>query len=93
MESSLATDGVEVALRVDAGEATATRPRLTADAGPGSRSTARGEGTPASLDPAVAQVSRGDLITLDLIRTVGGSVTAEPRDVVVVIAIRNRGPE
>ncbi|MEX0745368.1 MAG: hypothetical protein WD118_07170 [Phycisphaeraceae bacterium] len=70
-----------------------TNPALRVIDGAGMRSTAQGHGIAATIKGDGTQmVQRGDVITLDLLRTVNGTVAQQAEDVVVLIVIRALGP-
>ena len=93
IESSASGDGVSAVVKVNGVEVTATAPELTDADGPGFRSTGQGDGTAAVVkDDGTEQVSRGDVLTLDLVRDVSGSVSEEARDVVVLVVVRADEP-
>jgi len=87
-------DGVSVIVRGNGTSLTSTDPAITDNAGAGFRSTARGDGTPATVkSDGTEQVSKGDVLTVDLARTANGTVTQEAADVVVLVVIRAALPE
>lgn len=89
IESSDNADGISATVRVNGVVLTTTTPSITAAAGAGFRSTARGDGTPAALKTdGTADVQRGDLITIELMRTANGAITTEPADAAVLITLR-----
>ncbi len=94
IESDDAGDGVAAVAAVNGTPLTTTPPAITDAAGAGFRSTARGDGTPASVKTdGTEQVSRGDVLTVTLTRTANGTITSEVRDATVLVVIRPGGPE
>ncbi|NBC10753.1 MAG: hypothetical protein GVY24_03340 [Planctomycetes bacterium] len=88
-ESSDTADGISATVRINGSVLTTTAPAITAADGPGFRSTARGDGTPATLKTdGTADVQRGDLITVELLRTANGSITTNPADAAVLLILR-----
>ncbi len=93
MQSSLSGDGVTATVKVNGVTVTTTAPVITSGAGAGFRSTARGHGTGAVIKTDGTQnVQRGDVLTVDLVRTGTGSVSVEMGQVVVLVVIRAGGP-
>lgn len=94
MASSNDGDGVDATVSVNGVSVTTTDPSITAADGAGFRSTAQGDGTVAAVKTDdTEQVSRGDVLTLDIGRTAAGSVSVEASDVVVLVVIRAGRPE
>jgi hypothetical protein len=85
--SSLGTDGVEATLKVNSDALCTTRPKITDDAGSGMRSTGRGDGVAAGLDPSVAAVQAGDLLRWSLTLTTQGLITQQPCDIGLAVRI------
>ena len=93
IESSEAGDGVSAVVKVNGAEVTSTVPEVTDADGLGFRSTGQGDGTAAVVkDDGTEQVSRGDVLTVDLVRSVSGSVSEEARDVAVLVVVRADEP-
>jgi hypothetical protein len=93
MESSSGTDGITAVVKVNGVAVAATDPTLQADDGAGRRSTAQGDGLAAVIkNDGTELVQRGDLLTVDVTRDVGGTVSSEARDVVVLVVMRARRP-
>lgn len=93
IQSSNGADHIAAALRVNGTALCTTNPAMASSAGAGFRSTARGQGTPAVIKSDGTQhVQRGDLFTLDLTRTIAGSVTTEAGDIAVLLIIRAASP-
>lgn len=87
-ESLTATDGVSATVKVNGNAVTTTAPRLAASDGANFRSTAQGHGTPAAIKTDGTQnVTQGDVLTVDLARTLG-TQTVDATDVVVGVVIR-----
>jgi hypothetical protein len=92
--SDNAADGVAATVKVNGTAVTTTSPQITDAAGPGFRSTAQGDGTPATIkSDGTEQVARGDVLAVDLTRTVNGTVSSEAADLAVLVIIRAAGPE
>ena len=73
---------------------TSTSPSVTAGDGSGFVSTAQGAGTAATIKSDGTQnVTRGDVLTVDVARTANGTVSSEAGDVVVLMVIRANQPE
>lgn len=93
MQSSDSADGVSATVRVNAATVTSTEPAVFSSDGAGFVSTAQGDGVPAVVKSDGSEVvSKGDVLTVDLERTVNGGVSVEPANVVVLVVIRNDGP-
>ena len=92
LQSSDPADQIAAHVRVNANALTTTPPSLSAADAAGFRCTDRGDGTPGQVDPAATTVRRGDLMTLDLTRTVNGTVAQEARDVGVLVTLRATRP-
>ena len=93
LQSSATGDTLSALVNVNGNPLTTSPPTLTADAGPGFRSTERGDGSPAVVTTgSAATLRRGDLLTVDLTRTVAGTLTREPTDVGVLVVIRATRP-
>ncbi len=89
IESDTSTDGVTVTAKVNGATVCETDPALSDAAGAGFRSTARGDGAPAAIkSDGTQRVSRGDVLTVDLTRSVSGVVSSEMRHIVVLVLIR-----
>ncbi|MEM9914544.1 MAG: hypothetical protein AAF911_06265 [Planctomycetota bacterium] len=94
LQSSISTDGLSVALKVNGVVVTDTSAQLTDADGTGFKCTDQGDGVSAVIKTdGSASVSRGDLLSIDLTRSVSGAVTAEPRDVSVLVVVRAERPE
>lgn len=94
LQSSQSTDGITATVKVNGTTLTTTSPKLTSAAGAGFRSTARGQGTAGVIKTdGTANVQRGDLLTLDLTRSVSGTISSEAADAVVLVIIRVSAPE
>ncbi len=92
--SSSGGDGISATVSVNGTAVTTTDPAITSADGAGFRSTAQGDGASAIVkSDGTEQVSRGDLLTVDVSRTAGGSVSVEASDVVVLVVIRAGRPE
>ncbi|HEX7009980.1 MAG TPA: hypothetical protein VF184_08360 [Phycisphaeraceae bacterium] len=94
LQSDQGADGITATVKVNGVSLCATDPTITSAAGAGFRSTAQGDGTAAVVkSDGTQQVSKGDVLMLDLTRTAGGTISTEARDVVVLIIIRASKPE
>ncbi|MEX1017513.1 MAG: hypothetical protein WDZ31_12290 [Phycisphaeraceae bacterium] len=86
-------DNLRARVKVNGVDLCTSDPTITVADGAGFRSTAQGAGDSAVLkDDGTQMVACGDLLTLDLLRTADGSVSAEASDVVVLLVIRALGP-
>lgn len=93
IESDEEADGISAAAKVNGQTLTTTHPQLTDADGGGFRSTAQGDGTAAVVkSDGTQQVMRGDVLTVDLVRSASGTVSSEATDVVVLIVIRAAKP-
>lgn len=86
------SDGIALGVKVNGTSALQSAAEITVADGAGTRSTAHGDGSPAAIDAAHAAVSRGDLITLDLTRTVNGTLTSDAADAVALVVFRAARP-
>lgn len=94
IESDDDDDGIAATLYVNGSAVTSTSPELVAADGAGFVSTDQDDGTPATIvDNGTEQVRRGDILTLDLQRTVNGNVSHEATNVAVLVVIRVDAPE
>jgi hypothetical protein len=94
IQSSIVTDGVGATVRVNGVSVTISPPQLSASAGAGFRSTSRGDGVSAVIKTdGTEDVQRGDILSVDLGRTVSGVVSQEAVDVVVLVVIKASQPE
>lgn len=94
LDTDTPADAISATVKVNGTIVTTTDPQLTDADGPGFRSTAAGDGAAAVIKSDGTQnVARGDVLTVDLTRTVSGSVTTEAADVVVLVVIRASKPE
>jgi hypothetical protein len=94
IESSDSGDGLSATARVNGDALTTGDPALTAAAGSAFRCTDQGDGTAATVkSDGTEMVTRGDVLTVDLTRTVNGSVSTELADVVVLVVLRPNRPE
>lgn len=92
--STDAADGVSAHVRVNGSALTTTDPALTDADGAGFVSTDRGAGTPAVITTGGAQdVSRGDLLSVELTTTANGTVTQPPTGLALLVVIRSSRPE
>lgn len=89
IDSSIPQDGLSATAKVNGVTLTSTDPAITCAAGPGFRSTARGDGTAAVVKTNGVQfVRRGDVLSVDLTRTAAGTIAADAAEAVVLIVIR-----
>ena len=92
--TSVGTDGIEGRVSVNGTLVTSTHPKVTVSAGSGFRSTGQGAGVAAVVkSDGTEQVSKGDVLTVDVMRLVTGSVSVEASDVVVMVTVRASRPE
>ncbi len=91
--SSDGGDGVSATVKVNGVSVATVDAVLTDGAGSGHRSTGQGDGTPAVIkSDGTENVSRGDVLTVDLTRTANGTVSVEASDVVVLVVISVKKP-
>jgi hypothetical protein len=94
IESDTSGDGITATVNANDIALCSTDPELVAGDGSGFRSTAQGDGTAASVkSDGTESVSKGDVLSVDLVRSVSGTVSQEATDVVVLVVIRANGPE
>jgi hypothetical protein len=94
LQSSDSADGISATAKVNGFALTSTDPQLTSAAGSGFKSTAQGDGTSAVIKTdGTEQVTRGDVLTVDITRLANGTVNVEAADVVVMVVIRVDQPE
>jgi len=92
-QSSDSGDGLALDAYVNGAALTAVSGSLTASDGSGFRSTDQGDGSSASLvTSGVEDVSRGDVITIDLTYVNNGAVSQQPTDVCVMFVIKADRP-
>jgi hypothetical protein len=93
IESDTSADGLTATVKNNGTAICTTDPTLTDAAGAGFRCTDQGDGTAAVLkSDGAEQVVRGDLLTVDLTRSVSGNVTQQFTDVAVLVVIRADQP-
>ena len=80
-------DGVKAVVSAGGVNICTTDAEINQAAGAGSVSTAAGKGTAAVLDPAVAQVQAGDVLSAELILNANGNVSEYPADVILSLHI------
>ncbi len=94
IESSTSTDGIDAVVKINGVAVTTTSPGLKSGDGTGFRSTSQGDGVAGIIKTdGTEDVARGDVVTVDLNRSVSGSVTQEASDVVVLVVVRAKRPE
>ena len=92
--SSDSGDGVTATVKVNGNALTSTAPALTDADGTGFVCTDQGDGTAAVVkSDGTEQVTRGDMLSVDLTRTANGNITNEAHDIVVVVVVHVDGPE
>lgn len=92
-QSSDTADGLSLNASVNGNALTSAPATLTANAGSGFRSTDQGDGGAATLVTTGAEdVSRGDLITIDLAYTANGTVSQQPTDIGVLVVVKANAP-
>jgi len=93
IESDQSGDGLAATVYVNGTTVTSTDPAITSAAGTGFRSTAQGDGTAGVVkSDGTEQVSRGDLLTVDITRTAAGSIADEAADLAVLVILKPNGP-
>lgn len=94
LDTDTPADAISASVMVNGAVVTTTNPSLSDADGAGFRSTSAGDGTTAVIKSDGTQnVSRGDVLTVDLTRAVSGSVTTDAANVVVLVVIRAARPE
>jgi len=92
-QSSDPADGLSCQASVNGNALTSAAATLTSTNGSGFRSTDQGDGVAATLvSNGTENVSRADLITIDLTTTANGSVSQQPTDVAVLVVIKADRP-
>jgi hypothetical protein len=87
--SDNSADGITVAAKVNGVALTSTDPGISSSDGAGFASTDQGAGVPAVVkSDGSEQVSRGDILTIDLIRSASGIVSNEATDAVAMVVIQ-----
>jgi hypothetical protein len=87
--SDTPADGITGVAKVNGVPLAVTDPAISDADGPGFASTAQGAGTSAVVkSDGTEQVTRGDMLTADLVRSVSGVVSSEATDAVVMVVIR-----
>jgi hypothetical protein len=87
--SDNSADGITVAAKVNGVALTSTDPGISSSDGAGFASTDQGAGVPAVVkSDGSEQVSRGDILTIDLIRSASGIVSNEATDAVAMVVIK-----
>ena len=88
IQSSVSSDGLVATVKVNDAIVTTVNPSITANDGAGFRSTAGGDGVAAIIKTDGGElVSKGDVLTVDIARTAGGTVSVEAADVVVMVVM------
>ncbi|MFW5682008.1 MAG: hypothetical protein ACOC1G_03295 [Phycisphaeraceae bacterium] len=90
--TSDASDGIALDVKVNGNTALQSPAEITVANGSGTRSTANGDGDAGTVDSGAATVSRGDMLTIDLTRTVQGTLTSDASDAVALIVFRAARP-
>lgn len=92
-QSSDPADGLSCQASVNGSTLTSAEATLTSTDGSGFRSTDQGDGNAATLvSDGSEDVSRGDLITIDLTYAGNGSVSQQPTDIGVLVVIKADRP-
>lgn len=92
-QSSDTADGLSLDASINGNTLTTTPASLTATDGSGFRSTDQGDGAAASIvTDGTEQVSRGDLLAIDLSYTANGTVSQQPTDIAVLVVIKADQP-
>lgn len=88
IESSAGADGLTAIVKVNGTDVATTNPSILSEDGAGFRCTAQMDGTPAEIkSDGTEQVTRGDLLTVDLTLTDAGTVSVDLADVAVMVVI------
>lgn len=86
LDSDLSSDGVTARVMVNGTNVATTDPSITDADGTGFKSTAQGAGTAAVIKTdGTETVAAGDILTVDIVRSVGGTVTSEASEIAVSI--------
>lgn len=94
IDSDTDADSLAAAAKVNGTTLTTDDPSITDVDGTGFRSTAQGDGSAATVkSDGTEQVTKGDVLTVDLTRTVVGTVTSEFHHVVVLVVIEPSQPQ
>lgn len=87
--SDTPADGIAGVVKVNGVPLAVTDPAISSADGPGFASTAQSAGTTAIIkSDGTEQVTRGDILTADLVRSISGVVSTEATDAVVLVTIR-----
>ncbi len=88
IQSSTGADAISAIVKVNGATLTSTHSSISSAAGAGFRSTAQSHGVAGIVKSDGTQiVKRGDLLTVDLVRTASGTVSAEAADACVLIIL------
>lgn len=94
IQSSTGSDEISATVKVNGVSLTSTDPALDSDTGSGFKCTGQGDGTSSVVkSDGTEQVARGDLLEVDLTRTVSGTVSQEATQVAVLVVMVPDGPE
>ena len=94
IQSSNTSDSLTATIKVNGSSVASVDPEVAASDGSGFRSTSQGDGIVAVIKTdGTENVSRGNLFSVDITRTVAGTVTTEAADIVVMVVIRADQPE
>lgn len=92
LDTSDASDGIALDVKVNGVSALQSAAEITVADGTGTRSTAHGDGSAGVVQSSAATVSRGDMLRIDLTRTVTGTLTSDASDAVALIVFRAARP-
>ncbi len=93
IESDTPADGLTATVKVNGVAVCSTDPSLSDADGSGFRCTDQGDGTAAVVkSDGTEQLARGDVLTVDLTRSVSGNVTQQCADIAVLMVIRADQP-
>lgn len=85
-------DGIALDVKVNGVSALQSAAEITVADGTGTRSTANGDGAAGTIQSSAATVSRGDMLTIDLTRSVNGTLTSDAADAVALLVFRAARP-
>jgi len=89
IDTDNAGDGITATVKKNGTAVCTTNPKITDAAGTGFRSTAQGQGTAAVVKSDGTEiVAAGDQFTVDLTRTVAGTVTTQAANVTAAVVLR-----
>lgn len=81
-------DQISATVKVNGAALASTDPAIAVSDGAGFRATAQGEGVAAVIkSDGTQQVARGDILTVDLTRSVSGNLTSDAADLALLVTI------